>query len=344
MLNEHQEKLKSIQVLKKELVLWSRLAFERKFASPIFIFIDELDRCRPDYAISLLEIVKHIFDIKNFVFIIATDTDQLQHSIKNVYGNDFSANDYLGRFFHRRFTLKSPELKELINGVIGVSTGTSFEKISSKIYPLTATLDDLSRNISSIFEAFGLNLRDSIRNTERLIDILNSDLVKKKIDYIFMISLMIIYDKDRQIIDAQVGRRNTAQTFIESIKQSSNLKGVSQSTLKLIFDTNQHTLGVDYIYTTSRSRIHISQIDSTLNLLLITYLNTALHFIRNIKRFKNEIDVNRQNSLMTVAQGKLDSESTLKYLQGALLENGADTPFYTLNNYIELIELATSFD
>ena len=118
--------------MKKELALWSRLAFEREFANPIFILIDELDRCRPDYAISLLEIVKHIFDIKNFVFIIATDTDQLQHSIKNVYGNDFSANDYLGRFFHRRFTLKSPELNELINGVIGVSAGTSFEKISSK--------------------------------------------------------------------------------------------------------------------------------------------------------------------------------------------------------------------
>ncbi|EPM9801731.1 KAP family P-loop NTPase fold protein [Klebsiella pneumoniae] len=344
MLNEHQEKLKSIQVLKKELALWSRLAFEREFANPIFILIDELDRCRPDYAISLLEIVKHIFDIKNFVFIIATDTDQLQHSIKNVYGNDFSANDYLGRFFHRRFTLKSPELNELINGVIGVSAGTSFEKISSKTYPLTATLNDLSRNISSIFEAFGLNLRDSIRNTERLIDILNSDLVNKKIDYIFMLSLMIIYDKDRQIIDAQVGRRNTAQNFIESIKQSSNLKGVSQATLKLIFDTNQHSLGVDYIYTSSRSRLHIPQIDSTINLLLITYLNTALHFIRNIKRFKNEIDVNRQNSLMTAVQGKLDDESSLKYLQGALLENGAETPFYTLNNYIELIELATSFD
>lgn len=75
------------------------MAYENSFSCPIFIFIDELDRCRPDYAISLLEIVKHIFDIKNFVFIIATNTDQLQHSIKNVYGNDFSANDYLGRFF-----------------------------------------------------------------------------------------------------------------------------------------------------------------------------------------------------------------------------------------------------
>ena len=47
---------------------------------------------------------------------------------------------------------------------------------------------------------------------------------------------------------------------------------------------------------------------------------------------------------MIISQGALDSESTLNYLQGSLLENSPDTKFNTLNNYIELIELATSFD
>ena len=279
MLQEHLEKLKGIQTLKSELATWSRLAFEKEFSSPIFIFIDELDRCRPDYAISLLEIVKHIFDIPNFVFIIATDTDQLQHSIKNVYGNDFSANDYLGRFFHRRFTLKSPELNELITGVIDESFGTDFEKFTSKIYPLTATLEDFSKNISCVFEAFGLNIRDSLRNTERLIDILKSDLVKKKIDYIFIISFMVIYDKDREIIDSLIGRRNIEQRFTDSIKKRINLKGASQSRLKLKFDTNQQRLGVNYIYRTASSRIIISQIEPEINMPFIKYLESALFFL-----------------------------------------------------------------
>jgi predicted KAP-like P-loop ATPase len=34
----------------------------------ILIFVDELDRCRPDYAISYLETIKHIFDIKGLIF------------------------------------------------------------------------------------------------------------------------------------------------------------------------------------------------------------------------------------------------------------------------------------
>lgn len=345
MLKEHQEKLKSIKVLKKELTLWSRLAYENSFSYPIFIFIDELDRCRPDYAISLLEIVKHIFDIKNFVFIIATDTDQLQHSIKNVYGNDFSANDYLGRFFHRRFTLKQPELKDLINSVVGDYIGTDFENITSKTYPLTATLEDFSINISNVFEAFGLNLRDSIRNTERLIDILKSDLVKKKVDYIFIISLMIIYDKDRQIIDGLIGRRNAAQRFTDSIKQSSNLKGVSQAILELNLDTNQQRIGVNYIYRTASSRLFISQIEPKINLTLINYLDVALYFINNINMLKSSIKNNGQNSLMIISQqGPIDGDTAIKYLQGALIENGLNTSFYALHNYIELIELATSFD
>lgn len=51
---------------------------------PFFIFIDQLDRCRPTYAIEMLEQVKHLFDIDHAVFVIATDGDQLARSIKAV--------------------------------------------------------------------------------------------------------------------------------------------------------------------------------------------------------------------------------------------------------------------
>jgi predicted KAP-like P-loop ATPase len=38
-----------------------------------FIFVDELDRCRPDYAISYLETIKHVFDIHGLVFVLSID-------------------------------------------------------------------------------------------------------------------------------------------------------------------------------------------------------------------------------------------------------------------------------
>lgn len=75
---------------------------------PIFIFIDELDRCRPTFAIELLERVKHLFHVDGIKFIISTDTEQLIHSIAGVYGDRFEGHTYLQRFFDETFTLPAP--------------------------------------------------------------------------------------------------------------------------------------------------------------------------------------------------------------------------------------------
>ena len=52
----------------------------------VFVLVDELDRCRPTYAIEMLETIKHFFSLDNYIFVVATDTNQLSHSIKAVYG------------------------------------------------------------------------------------------------------------------------------------------------------------------------------------------------------------------------------------------------------------------
>ncbi len=65
----------------------------------IIIIIDELDRCKPTFAINLLENIKHLFSIDEIIFVIATDRKQLAESIKAVYGSGFDANTYLDRFF-----------------------------------------------------------------------------------------------------------------------------------------------------------------------------------------------------------------------------------------------------
>lgn len=70
---------------------------------PVYIMIDELDRCRPTYAITLLERVKHIFSVTGVQFVIATDTEQLCHTVKSVYGSGFDAHQYLKRFFDLQY-------------------------------------------------------------------------------------------------------------------------------------------------------------------------------------------------------------------------------------------------
>jgi hypothetical protein len=78
------------------------------FNLPIFIFVDELDRCRPTFSIQLLEDIKHLFGIDDIYFIVATDSAQLAHSIKAIYGNSFNATEYLQRFFDQEFSLPDP--------------------------------------------------------------------------------------------------------------------------------------------------------------------------------------------------------------------------------------------
>ena len=77
---------------------------------PKFVLVDELDRCRPTYAVSLLERIKHFFDVDDVVFVIATDTAQLQHSIRGAYGGEFDGERYLRRFFD--LTYRFPLVKE----------------------------------------------------------------------------------------------------------------------------------------------------------------------------------------------------------------------------------------
>lgn len=73
---------------------------------PFVIFIDELDRCRPLYAIELLERIKHLFNIKKLIFILSIDKKQLSESIKSQYGN-IDTDNYLRRFIDLEYNLPS---------------------------------------------------------------------------------------------------------------------------------------------------------------------------------------------------------------------------------------------
>ena len=101
--DRYQNKQSKIKEFKEKL---SNIGQEKEGKSPLkIIMIDELDRCRPDYAISLLECCKHIFNTENCVFIIAIDRENLCAMIKKIYGNEFDANHYLSRFFDFEFDL-----------------------------------------------------------------------------------------------------------------------------------------------------------------------------------------------------------------------------------------------
>lgn len=64
----------------------------------MIIFIDELDRCKPSFAVHLLEQIKHYLYDERIIFVLSVNQEELQYTIKHFYGNEFDASRYLDRF------------------------------------------------------------------------------------------------------------------------------------------------------------------------------------------------------------------------------------------------------
>lgn len=86
---------------------------------PVVVFVDELDRCRPDFAVRLVERIKHFFETPNVVFVLLINRQQLAHAIEGVYGAGTDGNAYLSKFIHFDFVLPAVRLRNYISTVLG---------------------------------------------------------------------------------------------------------------------------------------------------------------------------------------------------------------------------------
>lgn len=66
----------------------------------LVIVIDELDRCKPSFAVEVLEKIKHLFSVKNVVFVLVMHKQQLEEAIRSVYGSNIDAHTYLQKFIN----------------------------------------------------------------------------------------------------------------------------------------------------------------------------------------------------------------------------------------------------
>ena len=111
---------KRLQDLKKDLAKEAkRFRRNQKPGVPwrIVVMIDELDRCRPDYAVRFLETVKHVFEVDHVAFVIAVNREQLVESMKGVYGGGVDAENYLERFGDVRLRLPETSREAFVRGV-----------------------------------------------------------------------------------------------------------------------------------------------------------------------------------------------------------------------------------
>jgi len=105
--NEYSKKKKGISEFRQCL---SKFIADTNKGKPLVFIVDELDRCRPDYAVSILEQIKHFFSVPNIVFVLSIDKIQLGNAVRGVYGSDkIDADEYLRRFIDLEYSIPEPE-------------------------------------------------------------------------------------------------------------------------------------------------------------------------------------------------------------------------------------------
>jgi len=175
---------------------------------PFIIFIDELDRCRPLYAIELLESIKHIFGIEKLIFILSLDKKQLSQSIKSQYGN-IDTDNYLRRFIDLEYQLSNPNIDRFCDAL--------YEKFNLDKFILNKKdLPNFNDIIKSTVKVFNLSLRQIEQIFSRLNIIFNSTQINyNKIELTILFEILKSYNPN--LYDDYIKDRDS-QKLLDSIR------------------------------------------------------------------------------------------------------------------------------
>jgi hypothetical protein len=161
-IENHSNHHKAIAKFRKKFVETGKSLASAKEAAqlPIVVFIDELDRCKPTFAVALLERVKHVLNVPGVCFVLAVDRDQLSTSVQMLYGERTDATGYLRRFIDLEYQLPVASPKEFVSSLfdhVNMNQVVAGRKDGShEVAMLLRLLPELS-------VVFGLSLRDQER-------------------------------------------------------------------------------------------------------------------------------------------------------------------------------------
>lgn len=180
----------------------------------IIIFVDELDRCKPSYAVKFLETIKHFFDVDGLIFLLVIEDQVLQESFKQVYGRNFQSHNYLKRFVDLRLRLQPRiTLKIIENSFQAYNLGSiiseheedgiGIEVYIDLVFLLSKLTDSNARNINQISTNFALSL-------------LISDLKNKNL--LLTLFLIVLKQNDTDLYEKYLSKDVSVKEFYENIK------------------------------------------------------------------------------------------------------------------------------
>jgi len=192
--------------------------FVSEGADKIIFFIDELDRCRPTYAVELLEAIKHFFSVENIVFVFVVAKDQLGCSISTMYGHGMDTEGYLKKFIDISFNLIKPsrdnyiEHLALIYDIENILTSRLSGEFNKEI---NIYID----SIKFLVETYKLDMREIDHLFIHLLTTLNMTQANIHFHPVFLIFLLVLKIKVPNIYYGFVNNEVDAQKIMEDFEQ-----------------------------------------------------------------------------------------------------------------------------
>lgn len=164
------EKLVASRLLEYQASNKSIAAFKHSLADmaaesdkPVVIFLDELDRCRPDFSVRTIERVKHFFDAPGVVFVLLLNRTQLAAAVAGLYGPGVDAEAYLSKFIP--LSLKLPKR----TCVDRSGTDDNLKHCKSELARLGFPLTDSNNGFATMLGIYASTLGLSLRDVERAV-------------------------------------------------------------------------------------------------------------------------------------------------------------------------------
>lgn len=124
------ESIMTVEEIRSEIAHFLQLITKEK---KLIIIVDELDRCKPTFAVELLEVIKHYFLTDNIQFILCSNKSELSHTVKKYYGPEFNGYEYLDRFMDFEYLLPAPDRRHYIKNILGVDDEVEFSFFSHMV-------------------------------------------------------------------------------------------------------------------------------------------------------------------------------------------------------------------
>ncbi|MGU9950981.1 MAG: KAP family P-loop NTPase fold protein [Gammaproteobacteria bacterium WSBS_2016_MAG_OTU1] len=176
-IDEYSEQIKQIEELKKSLIALTTRIEDN--GHPLIFIIDELDRCRPTFAIEVLERIKHLFNIPSIIFVLGMNRIELEKSITHVYG-DIGPKIIL-TLCDIDLTLSAPK-----------SSNYYLHLINSNKHALSALTQDKNYE-ADLFDYLNISLRDTEYCFRVLCFILNTKISHgKRIEWVAACLIVIL--------------------------------------------------------------------------------------------------------------------------------------------------------